>query len=196
VLLSSKLCGIGDSSTHSTRHLSIDIVHHRSSIGRCWLVVAAQSRQSATLFLQSSELGLPHPFSRRRVCPPTLLSEGKGTLACGRGIGGVPIPTRGHTLWCSLNISTLCVADFKFVIRNRQCRIIVVFGFRFVTNETSTEYFHYFCPKEDCEVGAQEQGVCFQPGLLIFLMFYYRRSVVGCQLLGVDFIVGCVYQYE
>ncbi len=25
----------------------------------------------------------------------------------GRGVGGVPIPTRGHTLWCS--ISTLCV---------------------------------------------------------------------------------------
>ncbi len=36
----------------------------------------------------------------------------------------------------------------------------------------------------------------FDFGLLIFLMFYYRRSVVWCQLLGVDFIVGCVYQYE
>jgi hypothetical protein len=30
----------------------------------------AQSRQSAKLFLQSSELELPHPLSRRRVCPP------------------------------------------------------------------------------------------------------------------------------
>ncbi len=29
-----------------------------------------QSRQSAKLFLQSSELGLPHPLTRRRVCPP------------------------------------------------------------------------------------------------------------------------------
>jgi hypothetical protein len=45
---------------------------------------AAQSRQSAKLFLQSSELGLPHP-------PPA-----------GRGVGGVPIPTRGHTLWYSV----------------------------------------------------------------------------------------------
>jgi hypothetical protein len=32
----------------------------------------SQSRQSAKLFLQSSDLGLPHPFSRRRVCLPTL----------------------------------------------------------------------------------------------------------------------------
>jgi hypothetical protein len=48
-----------------------------------------------------------------------------------------------------------CV-EFKLVIRNRQCRIIDAFGFKFVTNETSTEYFHYFCPKEDC--GVQEKG--------------------------------------
>ncbi len=29
----------------------------------------AQSRQSARLFLQPSELGLPHPLARRLVCP-------------------------------------------------------------------------------------------------------------------------------
>ncbi len=29
-------------------------------------------RQSAKLFLQSSELGLPQPLTRRRVCPPPL----------------------------------------------------------------------------------------------------------------------------
>jgi hypothetical protein len=29
-----------------------------------------QSRQSAKLFLKSSELGLPQPLTRRRVCPP------------------------------------------------------------------------------------------------------------------------------
>ncbi len=31
-----------------------------------------QSRQSAKPFLQSSELGLPQPFTRRRMCPPPL----------------------------------------------------------------------------------------------------------------------------
>jgi hypothetical protein len=65
----------------------------------------AQSRQSAKLFLQSTDLELP---PRWRVCPPTLWSGREGTLACGRGVGGVPIPTRGHTLWCSMYISNLC----------------------------------------------------------------------------------------
>jgi hypothetical protein len=50
----------------------------------------------------------PPPHSRRRVCPPPF-GGGEGTLACGRGVGGVPIPTKGHTLWCSVYISTLCL---------------------------------------------------------------------------------------
>jgi hypothetical protein len=44
-----------------------------------------------SFFLQSSDLGLAHPLNRRRVRPPNLWSGGKGTLACGRGVGGVPI---------------------------------------------------------------------------------------------------------
>jgi hypothetical protein len=61
----------------------------------------AQSRQSAKLFLQSLELGLPQPLTRRLVCPAPLDpgSGGTGTLAGERGVGRVPIPTRGHTLW-------------------------------------------------------------------------------------------------
>ncbi len=35
-----------------------------------------QSRQSASLFLQSSELGHPHPLTRRRVCSPLLWFRG------------------------------------------------------------------------------------------------------------------------
>jgi hypothetical protein len=76
----------------------------------CWQHETAnpQSRQSAKLFLQSSELGLPHPPLPAGECaPPPLWSGGEGTLACGRGVGGIPIPTRGHTLWCSIFISTL-----------------------------------------------------------------------------------------
>jgi hypothetical protein len=55
-------------------------------------------RQSAKLFLQSPELGLPQPLARRRVCPPPLDSGGRGRLAGERGGGRIPIPTRGHTL--------------------------------------------------------------------------------------------------
>ncbi len=38
------------------------------------------------------------------VLPPPSLVPGGGTLACGRGVGGVPTRTRGHTLWYSLCI--------------------------------------------------------------------------------------------
>jgi hypothetical protein len=37
-----------------------------------WGRVEPQSRQSAKLFLQSSELVLPQPLTRGRVCPPPL----------------------------------------------------------------------------------------------------------------------------
>ncbi len=46
-------------------------------------------------FLQSSELGFPHPLTSRRVCPPPLLVRGGGgeTLAGGRE--GVPNSDEG-----------------------------------------------------------------------------------------------------
>jgi hypothetical protein len=45
--------------------------------------------QSAKLFLKSSELGLPQPLIRRRVCPPPPPpdSGGRGTLSGERGVG-------------------------------------------------------------------------------------------------------------
>jgi hypothetical protein len=57
-----------------------------------------QGRQSAKLYLQSSEWGLPQPLTRRQECPPPprFGSGGRGTLAGERGGGRVPIPTRGH----------------------------------------------------------------------------------------------------
>jgi hypothetical protein len=45
-------------------------------------------RQSARLFLQSSELRLPHPLNRRRVCSPLLWFRGGYTLTAGEGVGG------------------------------------------------------------------------------------------------------------
>ncbi len=41
----------------------------------------SQSKQSAKLFLQSSELGLPQPLARRRICPPPFGSGGEGNSA-------------------------------------------------------------------------------------------------------------------
>ncbi len=72
-----------------------------------------QSGQSAKLFLQSLELGLPKPLARKRVWPsPPLWFLGKGTLVCGRGGGGVPIPTRGHIRWNSMNICTVWYSPY------------------------------------------------------------------------------------
>jgi hypothetical protein len=51
-----------------------------------------QSRQSASFFLQSSEMGPLHPFTAGECVPPGTKGEGW------RRGGRVPIPTRGQTL--------------------------------------------------------------------------------------------------
>jgi hypothetical protein len=51
-------------------------------------------RQSARPPLQSSELGLPHSLSHRRVRPPLLVLRGGTHSLAGEGVGGVPMPTR------------------------------------------------------------------------------------------------------
>jgi hypothetical protein len=48
-------------------------------------LVGPQSMQSARLFLQSSELGLPHSPSRAGECAPPPFSGGRVTLIFGRG---------------------------------------------------------------------------------------------------------------
>jgi hypothetical protein len=48
----------------------------------------SQSRQSTKLFIQSSELGLPKPLTRRRVCPPPPLVPREGAHSLAReGVG-------------------------------------------------------------------------------------------------------------
>ncbi len=64
-----------------------------------WCYCLPQSRQSARLFLQSAEMGPPHPLTRRLVCPPLWFRE--------PGWGGGPNPTWGQTLCYSKYI--LCV---------------------------------------------------------------------------------------
>jgi hypothetical protein len=68
-----------------------------------------QSRQSARLFLQPSELGPPLTPSPTGECHIPLLVPGWGyTLPCGGVEVGIPIRTRGQTLWYSRYICNLC----------------------------------------------------------------------------------------
>ncbi len=46
----------------------------------------------------------PIPSPAGEWAPPPFGSGGRGTLASERGGGRVPIPTRGHTLWYSVNM--------------------------------------------------------------------------------------------
>ncbi len=63
-----------------------------------------QSKQSTRLFLQPSELGPSHLFSRRQVCPPFGFWGGGGAHSLAGE--GVPIRTRGQTLWYAMYICT------------------------------------------------------------------------------------------
>ncbi len=71
-----------------------------------WIFIRIYHREGRVLsfFFQSSELGLPHPLTRRRACPPS-----PPPLVLGLGHThlrerGLQIPTRGHTLWYSVSI--------------------------------------------------------------------------------------------
>ncbi len=93
----------------------------------CWngdTTTGSQREYRSDIILKSSELGLPQPLTRRRVCPPPVLG-GRGTLAGERRVGRVPIPTRGHTLWYSLYIRTLCsVLSFCYYISDKYAQCI------------------------------------------------------------------------
>ncbi len=69
--------------------------------------VETQSRQSAKLFLQLSELELPHPSPAGECALPPFAWGGGAHSLAREGGGRVPIPTRGHTLWYSVYICTL-----------------------------------------------------------------------------------------
>ncbi len=84
-----------------------------------------QSRQSAKLFLQSSDLELPLPLGRRRVCPPTLWSGGRAHSLAGEGSGESQF-RRGDIHWGALYIN-------KYFVTTHVCleQKISFFLFRF-----------------------------------------------------------------
>jgi hypothetical protein len=73
----------------------------------------AQGRQSTNLFLQSSKLGLPHPLTRKRVCPSPFGSGGRGTCCsmAKEGVGESQLHQfqRGDIHCGTLYMSVYCV---------------------------------------------------------------------------------------
>ncbi len=71
-----------------------------SVVCHCYFDSYAQSRQSTKLSLQSSELGITHSLTRRRVrvCTPSPLLVSGGHSRLGEKGWGVPIPTRSQRL--------------------------------------------------------------------------------------------------
>jgi hypothetical protein len=71
------------------------------------------SRQSDKLFLQSSELGLPQPLTRRRVCPPPLLVPGGEAHSLAREGVGESQFRRGDKYCGTLYKYVLCAPPYQ-----------------------------------------------------------------------------------
>jgi hypothetical protein len=86
----------------------------RAGASRRWyLQFVSQCRQSAKIFIQSSELGLPQPLARSRVCPPSpLWFRRRGTLAGERGVGESQF-RRGD-----IRCGTLCICTLWYVSKS------------------------------------------------------------------------------
>jgi hypothetical protein len=78
-------------------------------------VLGPQSRQIAKLFLQSSESGFPPPppHTQAGVEPPSFGSGGEGGTLASQVGEGVPMRTRGQTLWYSRHIGRPTVVIYK-----------------------------------------------------------------------------------
>jgi hypothetical protein len=103
-------------------------------------------RQSAKLFLQSSELGLSHPLTRRRVSPPppNPCSGERGTLA-GEGLGESHF-RRGDMHCGTLYICVLCglnqISCHRFLYKRKNIARFRAISVRIVVwNTTIIIYF-------------------------------------------------------
>ncbi len=77
-----------------------------------------------SFFFSRRNCGFPTPSAAREFAPPPPppLVRGEGTLACGRGVGGVPILTREHTQLCSIYFSTSCYRRFYYTSTVKGCK--------------------------------------------------------------------------
>ncbi len=97
----------------------------------------------------------PSPLSRKRVCPSTGTRGGGGTLACGWGGGGVPIPTIGEkaysaysvlpTLAVPASLSTLLPKISLLFASSIICISCEVVGWRTISSEDMGSTFCWLC---------------------------------------------------
>ncbi len=89
----------------------------------------AQSRQSAKLFLQSSELGVPHPSPAGECAASPLVHGGRGTLVCGKGVGEFQFRRGAYTV-------VLFIYTY-FVVRSEGQTVFVLCYFYHVSMDAS-----------------------------------------------------------
>jgi hypothetical protein len=83
---------------------------HTKTILAIWKITKYVHIKSTTVYAPRRNRDSPQPPTRRLVCPLPPVSGGRGTLAGEKGVGRVPIPTRG--VHCgTLYMYVLCVED-------------------------------------------------------------------------------------
>jgi hypothetical protein len=79
--------------------LAINISSAAAGIASCLNLSSASTKyvhiKSTTVYAPRRNWDSPQPRTRRLVCPLPPVSGGRGTLAGEKGVGRVPIPTRG-----------------------------------------------------------------------------------------------------
>jgi hypothetical protein len=108
--------------------------------------------KSTTVYAPRRNWDSPQPPTRRLMCPLPPVSGGRGTLAGEKGVGRVPIPTRG--IHCgTLNMYVLCDSCYTLSVT----RWLLIFsrprkrvnGTRFnsrytrLLNSKKTQMFHF-----------------------------------------------------
>ncbi len=103
-----KLSSLLGQSNKCIRSRSSLLLYYVGKIARSAIVVRISHRVGRVLSFLSSRRNWDFPNSSPagECAPPRFW--GRVTLAGERGVGRVPIPARGHTLWYSLYIYVLC----------------------------------------------------------------------------------------
>jgi hypothetical protein len=83
--------------------------------------------KSTTVYAPRRNWDSPQPPTRRLVCPLPPVSGGRGTLAGEKGVGRVPVPTRG--IHCgTLYMYVLCDVHCRYYNSHFYIGVIAVYG--------------------------------------------------------------------